>query len=177
MTEIEPTNAGSGIERRTIMKGAAWSLPVIALAVATPAAAASGDVNVGAFAVNGTCGALDLGAIGAGFTLTAGSAPLPVGTVVTVSGTGIASIAALGVTGGLASVTVGASGQTFTLTAEQAAGSTISFTSLVTIGVGYSLTAVVTLPTGYVAGEGAKDTGSLDRIVRAFPLPALCTPA
>lgn len=37
-----PARAG-GIDRRTIVKGAAWSLPVIAIAVGAPAQAASGD--------------------------------------------------------------------------------------------------------------------------------------
>jgi hypothetical protein len=36
----EKTN--KGVDRRTVLKGAAWSAPVIALAVATPTAAASG---------------------------------------------------------------------------------------------------------------------------------------
>lgn len=40
MTEIETTK--NGIERRSVIKGAAWSVPVIAAAVATPLAAASG---------------------------------------------------------------------------------------------------------------------------------------
>lgn len=34
----------SGVSRRTIVKGAAWSVPVVALAVATPLAAASGPI-------------------------------------------------------------------------------------------------------------------------------------
>ena len=37
----------SGIERRTLVKGAAWSLPVIALAVGAPAASASTPWNIG----------------------------------------------------------------------------------------------------------------------------------
>ena len=37
--------AKSGVTRRTVVKGAAWSVPVIALAVGTPARAASGDVG------------------------------------------------------------------------------------------------------------------------------------
>lgn len=41
MTEEVQNN--QGISRRTIMKGAAWSVPVIAAAVATPMAAASGN--------------------------------------------------------------------------------------------------------------------------------------
>jgi hypothetical protein len=39
----------SGIARRTVLKSAAWSVPVVAVAAAVPARAASGDVNVGQF--------------------------------------------------------------------------------------------------------------------------------
>ncbi|WP_417505438.1 hypothetical protein [Microbacterium sp.] len=41
MNENEVAVPGRGMSRRTIVKGAAWSLPVIAAAVATPLAAAS----------------------------------------------------------------------------------------------------------------------------------------
>ena len=39
-------NENSGIKRRTLLKGAAWSVPVVAAAVATPFAAASGCTDV-----------------------------------------------------------------------------------------------------------------------------------
>ena len=39
--------AGAGVTRRTIVKGAAWSLPVIAVAVAAPAFAASQGTEIG----------------------------------------------------------------------------------------------------------------------------------
>lgn len=42
MTEQEKTHA-AGIDRRTVMRAAAWSVPVLAVAVASPANAASGD--------------------------------------------------------------------------------------------------------------------------------------
>jgi hypothetical protein len=35
----------SGLSRRTVLKGAAWSVPVVAVATAVPAYAASGDVS------------------------------------------------------------------------------------------------------------------------------------
>jgi hypothetical protein len=40
----------SEIDRRTVVKAAAWSLPVVALAAAAPAAAASGETPTNAFA-------------------------------------------------------------------------------------------------------------------------------
>ena len=51
-----------GIERRTLVKGAAWSLPVIALAVGTPARAASADWNI-SLAANCLVGVVGVGVI------------------------------------------------------------------------------------------------------------------
>ena len=98
----EEIQKNSGFTRRTVVKGAAWSVPVIAAAVATPLAAAS-TVDVGAFALDGSCGVL--GVLGPGFTLTAGpTTPLPVGTSILINGTGIANIGVFSVTGGTATV-------------------------------------------------------------------------
>lgn len=50
MSEImSESNAKSTVDRRTIVKGAAWSVPVIAAAIAAPAAAASAPSAVVAF--------------------------------------------------------------------------------------------------------------------------------
>lgn len=70
-------NSSYGFERRKLLKGAAWSVPVIAMAVAAPAAAASTvDWNV---AVSRGCGLSIAGQSGlAGFTITNdGTAPAP----------------------------------------------------------------------------------------------------
>ncbi|SDQ95815.1 hypothetical protein [Microbacterium sp. cf332] len=57
MTDVVPTRRESdGIDRRTIIKGAAWAVPVMAVAVAAPLAAAS--VNTSGLAVTGTQTAL-----------------------------------------------------------------------------------------------------------------------
>lgn len=57
MTDVVPTRRDSdGIDRRTIIKGAAWAVPVMAVAVAAPLAAAS--VNNSGLAVTGTQTAL-----------------------------------------------------------------------------------------------------------------------
>lgn len=59
MTEIEMNEGASrGLDRRTIIKGAAWSVPVVAAAVATPFAAATTqggllDLNAGCIQVAG----------------------------------------------------------------------------------------------------------------------------
>lgn len=52
MSEIETTK--NGLERRSVIKGAAWSVPVIAVAVATPLAAAS-VVPTGSIVVESSC--------------------------------------------------------------------------------------------------------------------------
>lgn len=140
--------------RRTLMKGAAWSIPVIAAAVATPLAASS-TIDVGAFALRGTCGIV--GFLGPGFTLQAGpTAALPVGTTVIVSGSGIANIGVFSVSGGTASVAVlGGTARLITLTASLPAGTTIAFRSTLSLQVAFTLTAVAAPPAG-VDATGAK---------------------
>lgn len=157
MTEVQQ---GIGrYSRRTIVKGAAWSVPVIAAAVATPLAAASTDLDVGAYTLAGTCGVLGL--LGPGFTLTAGTAPLPVGTAVTVTGSGVANIGVFGVTGGTAEVGIlSGTSRLITLTAELPAGATIAFRTTLSITVAFQLSAASTLPAGYIA-TGSKPTGSV----------------
>ncbi|TQL54054.1 hypothetical protein [Subtercola boreus] len=152
--EIETTGAKRLIERRTVVRTAAWSVPVIALAVAAPMAAASGDIDLGAYQLTGTCGIL--GVVGPGFTLTAGPAqPLPVGTTVVITGSGVANIGVFSVTGGTASVSVlsGTSRQ-ITLTSALAAGATLAFRTTLSITVAFTLNAVASIPTGYAATGG-----------------------
>ncbi|MDF2442922.1 MAG: hypothetical protein JWR01_1125 [Subtercola sp.] len=160
--EIETAGAKKLIQRRTIVKTAAWSVPAIALAVGVPAHAASGDIEVGAFQLNGSCGTLGL--LGPGFTLQAGSAALPVGTSITITGSGIANIGVFSITGGTANVNVlsGTSRQ-ITLTAEVPAGATIAGRSTLSIGVAFTLNAIATLPSGYV-GTGSKSAGSVSTL-------------
>lgn len=47
---IEETITQTDLKRRTVIKGAAWSVPVIAAAIATPLAAASGEPPVANYA-------------------------------------------------------------------------------------------------------------------------------
>ncbi|MEU4016767.1 hypothetical protein AB0E56_16005 [Microbacterium sp. NPDC028030] len=155
----EEIQKNKGVSRRTIVKGAAWSVPVIAAAVATPLAAAS-VVEVGAFSLDGSCGTLGL--LGPGFTLTAGpSTPLPVGTSITITGSGVANVGVFSVTGGTATVNVlsGTSRQ-ITLTSALPAGATIAFRTTLSITVAFTLNAAATLPAGY-SGTGAKSAGSV----------------
>jgi hypothetical protein len=82
--EKSPTE-GRGWSRRTIVQGAAWSVPVIAAAVATPMAAASvaGTVEFvnGPYSVT-ACGTLGDVVVQA---TTDGTAPVPAGTMITVT--------------------------------------------------------------------------------------------
>lgn len=156
MTEEVQNN--KGISRRTVMKGAAWSVPVIAAAVATPMAAASGDA--GAFQLNGTCGVL--GVLGPGFTLAAGAVALPVGTIINITGSGIANIGVFSITGGLADVNVlSPTSRSITLTSPLAAGATLEARTTLSISVAFTLNASITLPSGYTPGAGAKSSGGV----------------
>ncbi|PSS46071.1 hypothetical protein C6401_02395 [Arthrobacter woluwensis] len=157
MSEPKLSNSAS---RRAVVKGAAWSVPVIAAAVAAPAASASTS-ELGALALNGTCGVL--GVIGPGFTLTASAtAAIPAGTVITINGSGVANIGVFSVTGGVATVNVlsGTSRQ-ITLTAPLAAGTTLNLRTTLSLTVAFNLNATVALPSGYTA-TGGKLTGSVN---------------
>lgn len=145
------------VSRRTVMRASAWAVPVVALAVASPAAAAS-TVDVGALALNGSCGVL--GVLGPGFMLKASpTSPLPVGTTVTIVGSGVPNIGVFSVSGGTANVAVlsGTSRQ-ITLTSELPAGATLAMRTTLSITVAFSLNAVATLPSDYAA-TGGKTAG------------------
>ncbi|MFT4148524.1 MAG: hypothetical protein QM632_07020 [Micrococcaceae bacterium] len=145
------------ISRRGVVKGAVWSTPVIAAAIATPASAAS-IVNVGDFYINGTCGVTGL--LFPGFVLTAGSTALPAGTTILIT-TGGVNIGLLSLTpSSVATVTLLANNnQIVTLNSPLAAGASLQMRTTANVGVGSTVTATVTLPTGYVAGSGAKTIG------------------
>jgi large repetitive protein len=129
--------------------------------VAVSVEADDGVVDLGAYHINGSCGVL--GVLGPGFTLTAGpAAPLPVGTSVLITGSGVANIGVFSVTGGTASVTVlSSTSRLITLTSALPAGATIAFRTTLSITVAFTLNAATTLPTGYV-GTGSKPAGSVN---------------
>ena len=153
------------IERRTVLKGAAWSVPVIAVAAATPLAAASTATAVNGFQVNGVCGLL--GAVAPGFNIAAGSSPLPVGTQITITTGGVnVSLIGLGAQSGLATVAVGGTGtQIITLTQALPANTTLSARWLLNVSALSTVSATLSLPTGFVAGTGTKATGGLTNAV------------
>ena len=149
------------LNRRTLIRSAAWSAPAVALAMAAPAAAASGGINVGDFKNRGTCGSL--GTLGPGFLLTSGTEEaLPLGTSVTIIGSGVANVGLFSVTGGLASVNVlSSTSRLISLTAALPGSATLAMRTTLSISVAFTLTAFVTLPTGYVKGNDAKPAGSV----------------
>lgn len=156
---MTPPTAEPTLTRRTVVKGAAWAAPAIALAIAAPAASAS-TVDIGAFTLNGTCGIL--GTLGPGFTLTAGSAPIPAGTTISITGSGVANIGVFSVTGGTATVSVlSGTSRLVTLTADLPAGQTMELRTTLSISVAFTLSGTVTLPTDYV-GTGSKPSGSVN---------------
>ena len=87
---------------------------------------------------------------------------LPAGTVITITGSGVANIGVFSVTGGVASVAVlsGTSRQV-TLTAPLAAGQTLNLRTTLSISVAFGLNASVTLPSGYTA-TGGKLSGNVN---------------
>lgn len=163
MTDLSSIDelARNGVDRRTVIKGAAWTVPVIALAVAAPSAAAASTTDVGAYALNGSCGAP--GVLGPGFTLTASpTASLPVGTTLLITGSGVANIGVFSVSGGASASQAVLSGTSrlFTLTSELAAGATVAFRTTLSTSVRFTLNGAITLPEGYV-GTGAKSSATV----------------
>ncbi|WP_424937092.1 MULTISPECIES: hypothetical protein [Bacteria] len=158
------------VQRRTIVKGAAWSIPVIASVVATPAATASTGV-VDGFRVDGTCGLL--GALGPGFTVAAGTSPIPVGTQVVLESTSVLTVNLVSLSGqGLADVDLLSSNRLgITLTQEIPAGGQMNIRWLLSVTVLTTTTASLTLPAGSTAGAGTKAQGGLRQTL------VLCTPS
>lgn len=161
MSDLEMQNiANKPRNRRAVVKGAAWSVPVIAAAIAAPAASAS---DLGALSLDGTCGALGLGLLNTGFTLTASpSAPIPAGTIVTLTGSGLANIGVITLTGGLASVgVISDTVKTVTLDSDLPAGGQLQMKTVVNVSLLWSMAATVALPAGDTA-TGGKTTASVN---------------
>ncbi|AZZ52708.1 hypothetical protein [Rathayibacter festucae] len=80
----------NSISRRNLAKTAAWSVPVVAVAIATPAAAASNaTVDI---VVSRTCRTLTLGNAVPRFTVSAVTGDIPVGTTFTLSSPRLANV-------------------------------------------------------------------------------------
>lgn len=154
-----PTPTRGHVDRRTVVTGITWAVPAVAFAVAAPAAAAS-TTDIGAYRLAGSCGVA--GIVDPGFTLTAGpSAPVPVGTTLLVSGTGVNSIGVFSISGGTATQNrLTATTTQFTLTSELRAGATMAFRTRLSANQTWTLTGNTTLPTDYT-GTGSKNSATV----------------
>lgn len=193
---VEEINNEGGLSRRTVVKGAAWSLPVLAVAVAAPAATASVAFDV---QVTGNCqndydlsvlqglglGILlpavqtALGALGLtpgasrSFTISADEGTIPAGTSFTLSDPGaILDLVALeGIIEAnvLFVATVNAGGLTITTTAPitSANPQTIEYIDAV-IDLGVASTVTLSLAgSDNPGGADAPDSGSVSNLAAA----------
>lgn len=157
-----------GMSRRSALVGAAWSIPVIAAAIATPLAAAS-TIIVGDFRLDGSCGTPDT--LGPGFTLTAGTVDLPAGTAIMVSGSGVANVGEFTVTGGTATITEGSpTSRAILLTSPLPATGALEARTTLATSTPFALSGGIILPAGYSAGAGAKSLGRVN-----VSITAICT--
>ncbi|WP_138442305.1 hypothetical protein [Sinomonas susongensis] len=134
------------IERRQVVKTAAWAAPVIAAAVTVPMAAASqGFWDVG---ITGRCSTGLLGILGQSrldFMITAVQGTIPAGTAFTLSSSALLNVAALGASpNGLLSISLlSGSSALLTLTSPLVQGSSVGINllgQLVTVGLVYTYT-------------------------------------
>ncbi|MET4580193.1 Ig-like domain-containing protein [Ottowia thiooxydans] len=116
--------------------------------------------DLGEMNLYGSCGIL--GVLGPGFTLTASPThPIPVGTQITITGSGVANIGVFSVSGGTASVSIlSGTSRLVTLTSSLPAGATIAFRTTLSISVAFQLAGQLTLPAGYESA-GGKLSGSV----------------
>ena len=150
------------LSRRTLVKGAAWSLPVIAVAAATPMAAASTGVVEGV-AINGDCAVLGL--LLPGFTVDAPTDAIPAGSTLTIAFDGLLNVDVLqfGLNGGLAGVaTINVVGGNQVVNFTQDFTGSGSLRALLAVTLAGTITATLTLPTGSTAGATSKLVGELD---------------
>lgn len=150
--------------RRTLIKGAAWSVPVLALAVASPAAAAS-VVDIGAFGFVGTCGVL--GVHGPGFIIMpSATAPIPTGTTIVITGSGVSNIGAFSATpSGYTSIAVLSSTSRMVMViAPIPAGVSVALRATLWTSVQFTLNSAVAVPDAYSA-TGAKTAGTVSSTV------------
>jgi hypothetical protein len=146
MEKMMDSEALPQIERRQVVKTAAWAAPVIAGAVAAPMAAASqGYWDVG---ITGRCSTGLLGILGQSrldFTITAVQGTVAAGTSFTLTSSALLNVSALGASpNGFVSISLlSGSSALLTLTSPLAQGSSVTIDllgQLVTIGLVYTYT-------------------------------------
>lgn len=93
MPELDRSTSSGHVTRRTIAKGAAWSLPVVAVAAAAPSANASTPVQD--VDVDASCYGLNIGGLGLSypqFSIIAVGAPIAAGSTFTLTSDGLANV-------------------------------------------------------------------------------------
>lgn len=189
MTELNEGTKG-GFSRRTMVKGAAWSVPVIAVAAATPMASASTaeqfDVQVagtcsGDYKAAGlTAGVIDVLATLLGldaatreFTITAAEGTIPSGTQFVLEDGGLLNLGILTVTGALDVnalniVRLGGGGVSITLEQDLAEGESFTIdllSGLVDVGIASNMTLSLSGEDNPSTAPGAANSASVSTLV------------
>jgi len=150
------------LSRRALVSRSAWALPVVTLAVAAPAASASGApvVDLGAFRLAGQCPIPSIRT--AGFVLTAGDVPLPAGTSVALSSTGSSRRLVSWSPSPAEAVQLVAAGVTsaWELTVDLGPGASITFRATGSIQNPFEFTGTVD-PAGDAIGTGSRSTATI----------------
>lgn len=161
MSEHEIRNqVPNGINRRNVVKGAAWSVPVVAAAIASPPASASLS-DLGTFSLDGVCGVMESGTVETGFDLNfTWERGLDGGTTIDVVGTGLTDIGVFTVTGLDATVTsISPTESRITFTGPTQYGTKPMFRTLINVRPEWTLTGTVTVYRAHTGGS--KLTGTV----------------
>lgn len=146
----------NSLSRRSLAKTAAWSVPVVAVAMATPAAAASNaTVDI---VVTKSCATIGLLGTFPEFTISATSGDIPAGTTFTLSGPSLASVtltasaATVGVLVGTnRTITIGSATPTATVTFNGVIGAFVA--------TNFTL-ALASVPAGYTESNAANNSAT-----------------
>lgn len=153
------------VTRRTVARSAAWSIPVIAAAVAAPSASASVAPEQQNVTITADCYGLSILGVGASFpqfTITAVGAPILAGSTFLLQGDGLANLTIGNTNGaGLLNVISG-SAAVFTLSKDIPAGAavTLKVTGLVSAQVAKTYSFSVQNVLGNANSNPADDSGS-----------------
>ena len=139
----------TGVSRRLVVKGAAWSVPAIAVASAVPAHAASTDQNLAVAANDCSLVTLRIGSDAMpGFTYTVTEGTVPTGTQITISSGGAVAINSGNFTlpTGVSLLSVGGNVATFELQQDYTLGQsfTIGLKGLTINAIGTYTTDIIT---------------------------------
>jgi hypothetical protein len=146
----------NSLSRRTLAKTAAWSVPVVAVAMATPAAAASNaTVDI---VVSKSCATVGLLGTFPEFTISAAAGNIPAGTTFTLAGPSLANVS-LTSTAATVGVLVGTN-RTITIGAATPSA-TVKFTAALGAFVATNFTlSLASLPAGYTESNAGNNSAT-----------------